>query len=74
MAYKIRYSDYPGTDTGPPDPERWVGPAGPAGPTGPAGPQGPPGTVSTIVNLPTSPAGLPSGSLWSNGGVVMVTP
>ena len=47
MAYKLRYSDYPGTDTGPPDPERWVGPPGPAGPTGPAGPIGPPGADGT---------------------------
>jgi hypothetical protein len=43
MAYKIHYSDYPGTDTGPPDPERWVGPPGPTGPQGPQGVPGPPG-------------------------------
>jgi hypothetical protein len=47
MAYKLRYSDYPGTDTGPPDPERWVGPPGPPGPSGPAGPPGPPGSDGT---------------------------
>jgi len=55
MAYKISYSDYPGTDTGPPDPERWVGPPGPQGNPGPpgedgedgvAGPTGPPGTTT----------------------------
>jgi len=38
--YKLRYSDYPGTDTGPPDPERWIGPPGPQGPPGPPGPVG----------------------------------
>jgi len=39
--YKIKYSDYPGTDTGPPDPERWIGPQGEPGPPGPVGPPGP---------------------------------
>jgi hypothetical protein len=27
-----------------------------------------------LKNLPTSPAGLPSGTVWSNGGVLMVAP
>ena len=46
MAYRLQYSDYPGTAEGPPDPARWVGPPGPAGPPGPVGPQGPsPGNV-----------------------------
>jgi hypothetical protein len=56
-AYKLRYSDYPGTDTGPPDPERWVGPPGQPGrdgqdgvdgqdgEKGDTGPIGPPGSV-----------------------------
>jgi hypothetical protein len=57
MAYKLRYSDYPGTDTGPPDPERWVGPPGPPGPqgatgaTGPQGPQGQPQTGGPFLPL-----------------------
>jgi hypothetical protein len=36
MTYRLRYSDYV-TDSGPPDPSRWVGPPGPPGPPGPAG-------------------------------------
>ena len=50
--YKLRYSDYPGTD-GPPDPGRWVGPSGPPGSSGPPGPPGPEGD--------TGPPGLPGG-------------
>ena len=46
MAYRISYSDYPGTDTGPPDPERWIGPAGPAGPKGEKGDTGATGGLS----------------------------
>ena len=55
MAYKISYSDYPGTDTGPPDPLRWIGPPGPQGNPGPPGEDGedgedgvagPPGTTT----------------------------
>jgi len=60
MAYKIAYSDYPGTDTGPPDPERWVGPQGPMGPTGPQGPVGPPGP-----NFPEAPT---DGTIYGRGG------
>lgn len=30
------------------------------------------GKTLTVVNMPTSPAGLPTGSLWNNGGVVNV--
>jgi hypothetical protein len=41
MAYRLKYSDYPGTAEGPPDPERWVGPPGPMGPPGPQGVPGP---------------------------------
>ena len=40
MTYKLRYSDYPGTDTGPPDPLRWVGPPGPPGSPGIPGEDG----------------------------------
>jgi hypothetical protein len=43
MAYRLAYSDYSTTTTGPPDPERWVGPPGPPGVQGPIGPVGPPG-------------------------------
>src|SRR5579872_5791277 len=50
MAYRIAYSDYPGTAAGPPDPIRWVGPPGPQGQPGPQGVQGVPG--------PTGPQGL----------------
>lgn len=41
MAYKLHYSDYSTTDTGPPDPAAWVGPPGPMGPPGPQGVPGP---------------------------------
>ena len=58
--YKLRYSDYPGTDTGPPDPERWEGPPGPAGATGPQGPQGLPGTP-----YPDAPT---DGAIYGRGG------
>lgn len=27
----------------------------------------------TIVNVPTSPTGLPKGSVWSNAGVLQIT-
>ena len=40
MAYKLHYSDYPGS-AGPPDPAAWVGPPGPMGPPGPQGIPGP---------------------------------
>jgi hypothetical protein len=64
MAYRLQYSDYPGTAAGPPDPARWVGPTGPPGPPGPQGPQGQPqtggpflpitgGTISTPASLPS---------------------
>ena len=43
MAYRISYSDYSTTTTGPPDPERWIGPPGPPGPKGDKGDQGIPG-------------------------------
>ncbi len=39
--YRLKYSDYPGTAEGPPDPARWEGPPGPPGPSGPPGPAGP---------------------------------
>lgn len=37
MAYKLRYSDYSGNGSGPPNPEAWVGPQGPQGPPGATG-------------------------------------
>ena len=55
MAYKIHYSDYPGTDTGPPDPDRWVGPPGPPGPVGPVGPAGRPGDATGSVTATWTP-------------------
>jgi len=63
--YKLRYSDYPGTDTGPPDPARWIGPPGPPGPAGIPGEDGedgaagPPGADSTVPG-PPGPAGADS--------------
>jgi hypothetical protein len=68
--YKLRYSDYPGTDTGPPDPVRWIGPPGPPGQDGQdgekgdTGPIGPPGSVD---------AGSVTGPLYwtATGGTVM---
>ena len=71
MAYRLKYSDYPGTAEGPPDPERWVGPPGPPGPTGPTGPQGVPGTP-----YPEAPAdgityGRFNGTSWN--GVLPLT-
>lgn len=64
MAYKLAYSDYPGTDTGPPDPERWVGPPGPPGPPGPQGNAGYPSTVPG----PPGPPG-PQGPIGPPGSV-----
>jgi len=66
MAYKIHYSDYPGTDTGPPDPDRWVGPPGPPGPTGPQGPQGPQGIAGNP--FPEAPN---DGALYGRGGATV---
>lgn len=58
MAYKLRYSDYSTTTSGPPDPIEWVGPPGPPGPMGPPGPAstvpGPAGATGA-----TGPAGPP---------------
>ena len=45
MAYRLQYSDYPGSE-GPPDPAEWVGPPGPPGPPGPVGPAGPMGSLN----------------------------
>lgn len=63
MAYRLKYSDYPGTAEGPPDPERWVGPPGPPGPVGPAGPQGIPGT-----GFPDAPN---DGVVYGRGGATV---
>jgi hypothetical protein len=54
MAYRLAYSDYPGTAVGPPDPERWVGPQGPPGPAGPVGPIGPAGGGYTLPTASTT--------------------
>ena len=74
MAYKLHYSDYPGS-AGPPDPASWVGPPGPVGPVGPPGPGGVPeapadGPIygrggSTLAWTPTLPiaGGVMSGAL-----------
>jgi hypothetical protein len=69
MAYKLHYSDYPGTDTGPPDPDRWIGPPGPPGPTGPQGPQGPTGAGSAVPGPPgpTGPASTVPGPAGPTG-------
>ena len=50
MAYRLQYSDYPGTAVGPPDPARWVGPPGPMGPPGPVGPTGPHGPPLSVTD------------------------
>ncbi len=56
MAYRISYSDYSTTTTGPPDPARWQGPPGPPGPPGATGPQGPTGEGSAVPG-PAGPTG-----------------
>ena len=61
MAYRIHYSDYPGTAEGPPDPERWVGPPGPSGPAGAPGVPGPGAFMG-----PTSPPSPQVGQYWWN--------
>ena len=63
MTYKIHYSDYPGTDTGPPDPERWVGRTGPPGQDGEPGemgPRGPSGGGGTpdVITYGADPSGV----------------
>ena len=63
MAYRLSYSDYSTTDTGPPDPERWEGPPGPPGPTGATGPQGPQGLPGTPY--PDAPT---DGAIYGRGG------
>lgn len=45
MAYRLKYSDYSTTASGPPDPARWIGPPGPSGPPGPQGTPGAPGSI-----------------------------
>ena len=53
MAYRLTFSDYSGTATGPPDPIRWVGPPGPKGDKGDKGDQGAPGAAQGIGEAPT---------------------
>lgn len=76
MAYRLNYSDYPGS-AGPPDPAAWVGPPGPPGPTGAGGPQGPQG----VQGVPGAPSvALPPGgsiqaaidALPASGGIVLL--
>ena len=71
MVAHLSFSGYLQPPSVPPDPvgDSWRGPTGFAGPPGPAGP---PGSALGASDLPTNPSGLPSGSLWNNGGVVMV--
>jgi hypothetical protein len=76
MAYRLHYSDYSTTTSGPPDPAAWVGPPGPPGPPGP---QGPPGSMAGATMPLAQPDGSPpvgavSGSFYNNGGFVCVTP
>jgi hypothetical protein len=80
MAYHIRFSDYPGTDTGPPDPERWIGPPGPPGPMGPPGDPGMGGTLTgplilttnTRIGLDTAAfGGVPNMFMRSDGGAAI---
>ena len=66
MAYKISYSDYPGTDTGPPDPERWIGPVGPSGPEGEKGDKGDKGDQGLPgTPYPDAPT---DGAIYGRGG------
>ena len=66
MAYKISYSDYPGTDTGPPDPERWIGPVGPTGPEGEKGDKGDKGDQGLPgTPYPDAPT---DGAIYGRGG------
>ena len=54
MAYRLKYSDYITTASGPPDPAAWIGPPGPTGPAGATGAQGgegPPGMGGVVSAL-----------------------
>lgn len=66
MAYRIQYSDYPGTAEGPPDPERWVGPPGPQGVPGPQGPKGDQGAPGNP--FPEAPN---DGAIYGRGGATV---
>ncbi len=48
MTYRLKYSDYSTTASGPPDPAAWVGPPGPPGPPGPTGISG---TIAGLTNV-----------------------
>ena len=63
MAYRLGYSDYSTTTTGPPDPERWIGPVGPAGPKGEKGDKGDQGLPGTPY--PDAPT---DGAIYGRGG------
>lgn len=63
MAYRLHYSDYPGTALGPPDPARWIGPPGPPGPAGPPGLDGTQGLTHVVV-ADAAPVGAPDSTLW----------
>ena len=66
MAYRLNYSDYPGS-AGPPDPAAWVGPPGPPGPVGPKGDQGDQGVAGNP--FPEAPN---DGALYGRGGTAVV--
>jgi hypothetical protein len=70
--YRLHYADYANNASGPPDPERWVGPPGPTGPQGPPGPAGPPATstglvpsINPITNAPGM-AAFPSADIYQS--------
>jgi hypothetical protein len=66
--YRLQYSDYPGTATGPPDPARWIGPPGPPGPQGIIGPAGPAGGGYVLPAATAAALGgvMPDGSTIAN--------
>jgi len=64
--YRLHYADYANNASGPPDPERWVGPPGPKGDTGDTGPAGP------TYTLPIATTSL-LGGVKPDGTTVTVT-
>jgi hypothetical protein len=49
--YRLHYADYANNASGPPDPDRWVGPPGPPGPPGAPGEDGVDGAPGTPGDL-----------------------
>ena len=72
MAYRLSYSDYITTTSGPPDPAAWVGPPGPQGPPGAQGPQGIPGQPTSGGPFLPSAGGSLSGALglWGTSSTI----